>query len=75
MNAWPMMARCWLAQWRGLAPWEQVMLTDAWDKGCGEMTGQVGNSSSRIIPLWWSGCPLQSEMWISVKEDGWDGMS
>ena len=33
MNAWPMMERCWYAQWRGHTPGEQAWLTWESDRG------------------------------------------
>ena len=33
MDAWPMMERCWLAQWQGFTPEEQAYMSQEADQG------------------------------------------
>ena len=47
MDAWPMVARCKISQWRGLEPWEQRLSKAAWDAGFFPL-----DASMYMLPIW-----------------------
>lgn len=77
MDAWPMIARCWLTQWLGFTPEEQAYMIQESERGY-PMGITLGHDQH---DLWsverytvWSPYPLttrNADHLISIKVDHW----